>query len=93
MDVTDTEYAEGRIYEFDKEDKIASGLLETIPYKGPNQNPETHTNPCPNPEANSTFGDANQNKKTPNFGPSDQYASTLGHTSTHYGSDQHPSAD
>ena len=37
MDVTDTSYAEGRILDFESEDKIGTGLLETFPYKGPRQ--------------------------------------------------------
>ena len=38
MDITDTSYAEGRTYNFESEDKIATGLLETFPYEGPRQN-------------------------------------------------------
>ena len=30
MDVTDTSYAEGRIFDFEKEEKIGTGLLENI---------------------------------------------------------------
>ena len=37
MDSTDTAYAEGRVLEFETEDKIATGLLETFPYEGPAQ--------------------------------------------------------
>ncbi len=37
MDVTDTSYAEGRVFDFEKEDKIGSGLLEVFPYEGPRQ--------------------------------------------------------
>ncbi|MCZ6472501.1 MAG: preQ(1) synthase [SAR324 cluster bacterium] len=37
MDVTDTSYAEGRIFDFEKEDKIGTGLLEVFPYEGPRQ--------------------------------------------------------
>ncbi len=37
MDPTDTAYAEGRVLEFETEDKIATGLLETFPYEGPAQ--------------------------------------------------------
>ncbi|MEE8395859.1 MAG: preQ(1) synthase [bacterium] len=37
MDITDTGYAEGKIYDFDAEEKIGSGLLETFPYSGPRQ--------------------------------------------------------
>ena len=38
MDVTDTSYAEGRILEFDSEEKIRTDLLQTFPYEGPRQN-------------------------------------------------------
>ena len=38
MDVTDTSYAEGRILDFDTEDKIRTDLLQTFPYEGPRQN-------------------------------------------------------
>ena len=37
MDVTDTSYAEGRVFDFEKEDKIGTGLLEVFPYEGPRQ--------------------------------------------------------
>lgn len=37
MDVTDTNYAEGRILEFEPEEKIRTDLLETFPYEGPRQ--------------------------------------------------------
>lgn len=37
MDVTDTSYAEGRVLDFQGEDKIGTGLLETFPYEGPRQ--------------------------------------------------------
>jgi len=37
MDVTDTGYAEGRILDFQAEDKIGTHLLETFPYDGPRQ--------------------------------------------------------
>ena len=37
MDVTDTSYAEGRILDFDSEEKIRTDLLETFPYEGPRQ--------------------------------------------------------
>lgn len=37
MDVTDTDYAEGRILEFEPEEKIRTDLLETFPYEGPRQ--------------------------------------------------------
>ena len=37
MDITDTSYAEGRVFEFEKEEKIGTGLLETFPYDGPRQ--------------------------------------------------------
>ncbi len=37
MDVTDTSYAEGRILEFEGEDKLRTDLLETFPYAGPRQ--------------------------------------------------------
>ncbi|MDH5752767.1 MAG: preQ(1) synthase [Deltaproteobacteria bacterium] len=43
MDVTDTSYAEGRILDFDSEDKIRADLLETFPYEGPRQNIEYET--------------------------------------------------
>ncbi|MDH4121826.1 MAG: preQ(1) synthase [Deltaproteobacteria bacterium] len=34
MDITDPSYAEGRVYDFQGEDKIASHLLQTFPYQG-----------------------------------------------------------
>jgi 7-cyano-7-deazaguanine reductase len=37
MDVTDTSYAEGRVLDFQGEDKIGTNLLETFPYDGPRQ--------------------------------------------------------
>jgi len=37
MDVTDTSYAEGRILDFDSEDKIRTDLLEVFAYEGPRQ--------------------------------------------------------
>lgn len=37
MDVTDPSYAEGRVLEFEPEEKIGTGLLETFPYEGPRQ--------------------------------------------------------
>ena len=37
MDITDTSYAEGRVFEFEKEEKIGTGLLEVFPYEGPTQ--------------------------------------------------------
>lgn len=37
MDVTSTPYAEGRILEFEKEERIATHLLESFPYDGPRQ--------------------------------------------------------
>ena len=37
MDLTDTSYAEGRVFDFEKEDKIGTGLLEVFPYDGPRQ--------------------------------------------------------
>ena len=37
MDVTDPQYAEGRVLDFDGEENIATGLLETFPYEGPEQ--------------------------------------------------------
>jgi len=37
MDVTDTAYAEGRVLEFESEEKIRDDLLETFPYEGPRQ--------------------------------------------------------
>ena len=37
MDVTDTSYAEGRVFDFEKEEKIGTGLLEVFPYEGPRQ--------------------------------------------------------
>ena len=37
VDVTNPSYAEGRVLSFEPEDKIATGLLETFPYEGPNQ--------------------------------------------------------
>jgi len=37
MDVTSTDYAEGRILEFESEARIATHLLETFPYDGPQQ--------------------------------------------------------
>ncbi|MEE8435153.1 MAG: preQ(1) synthase [bacterium] len=30
-------YAEGRVFDFEKEDKIGTGLLEVFPYEGPRQ--------------------------------------------------------
>jgi len=38
MDVTSPDYAEGRILDFEGEDKIGTPLLETFPYEGPRQN-------------------------------------------------------
>jgi 7-cyano-7-deazaguanine reductase len=37
MDIMDTSYAEGRVFDFEKEDKIGTGLLESFPYDGPRQ--------------------------------------------------------
>lgn len=37
MDITDTDYAEGRILDFEPEEKIGTDLLETFPYEGPRQ--------------------------------------------------------
>jgi 7-cyano-7-deazaguanine reductase len=37
MDVTSPSYAEGRILEFEPEDSIRTGLLQTFPYEGPRQ--------------------------------------------------------
>lgn len=37
MDVTDTAYAEGRILDFESEEKLRTDLLETFPYEGPRQ--------------------------------------------------------
>ena len=37
MDVSNTDYAEGRIFNFDKEDAIRTHFLETFPYEGPRQ--------------------------------------------------------
>ena len=37
MDITSTDYAEGRIEDFEPEERIATGLLETFPYEGPRQ--------------------------------------------------------
>lgn len=37
MDITDTSYAEGRVFDFEKEEKIGTGLLEVLPYDGPRQ--------------------------------------------------------
>lgn len=37
MDVTSPDYAEGRILDFEPEEKIAAHLLETFPYEGPRQ--------------------------------------------------------
>lgn len=37
MDVTDPTYAEGRVFDFDKEDKIGTAMLEVFPYEGPRQ--------------------------------------------------------
>jgi 7-cyano-7-deazaguanine reductase len=37
MDITDTSYAEGRVFDFEKEEKIGTGLLEVFPYDGPRQ--------------------------------------------------------
>lgn len=38
MDVTSPTYAEGRVLDFEAEDKIGSDLLESFPYEGPRQN-------------------------------------------------------
>ena len=37
MDVTDTSYAEGRILDFEPEERIGTQLLESFPYDGPRQ--------------------------------------------------------
>jgi len=37
MDVTSTDYAEGRILDFEPEERIATHLLETFAYDGPRQ--------------------------------------------------------
>jgi 7-cyano-7-deazaguanine reductase len=37
MDVTSTDYAEGRILDFEGEERIGTHLLETFPYEGPQQ--------------------------------------------------------
>jgi 7-cyano-7-deazaguanine reductase len=37
MDVTSTDYAEGRVLDFEGEERIATNLLETFPYEGPRQ--------------------------------------------------------
>ena len=37
MDVTSPTYAEGRILEFEPEERIRTGLLQTFPYEGPRQ--------------------------------------------------------
>lgn len=37
MDVTSTDYAEGRILDFQGEEHIGTHLLETFPYEGPRQ--------------------------------------------------------
>jgi 7-cyano-7-deazaguanine reductase len=37
MDVTDRSYAEGRILDFQGEDKIETRVLEVFPYEGPRQ--------------------------------------------------------
>ena len=37
MDITDTSYAEGRVFDFETEDKIGTGLLEVFPYEGARQ--------------------------------------------------------
>jgi len=37
MDLTNTDYAEGRIEDFETEERIATHLLETFPYEGPRQ--------------------------------------------------------
>jgi 7-cyano-7-deazaguanine reductase len=37
MDVTSTRYAEGRVLDFESEERIATSLLETFPYDGPRQ--------------------------------------------------------
>lgn len=37
MDVTDPSYAEGRVLDFEGEDQIGTGLLQTFPYEGPRQ--------------------------------------------------------
>lgn len=37
MDIMDTSYAEGRVLDFEKEEKIGTGLLEVFPYDGPRQ--------------------------------------------------------
>ena len=37
MDVTSPDYAEGRVLDFEGEERIATHLLETFPYEGPRQ--------------------------------------------------------
>jgi 7-cyano-7-deazaguanine reductase len=37
MDVTSPDYAEGRILEFEGEERIGTQLLQTFPYEGPRQ--------------------------------------------------------
>lgn len=37
MDLTGTAYAEGRILEFEGEEKIGTDLLQSFPYEGPRQ--------------------------------------------------------
>jgi 7-cyano-7-deazaguanine reductase len=37
MDVTSTSYAEGRVLEFESEERIGTNLLESFPYEGPRQ--------------------------------------------------------
>lgn len=37
MDITNTDYAEGRTEDFEPEERIATHLLETFPYEGPRQ--------------------------------------------------------
>ena len=37
MDITDTSYAEGRVFDFEKEEKIGTALLEVFGYEGPRQ--------------------------------------------------------
>jgi 7-cyano-7-deazaguanine reductase len=43
MDVTDPMYAEGRVFDFEKEEKIGTQLLEVFPYEGPRQKIEYET--------------------------------------------------
>lgn len=38
MDVTSPDYAEGRILDFEPEERIGTDLLQTFPYEGPRQN-------------------------------------------------------